>query len=94
MNKQELEANPKLTAHHVIDLNKNPESLRQVVADETVDLFNIDLSIDYMTSPITLLKSAYKALRPGGAFVASFSNRMFHTKAKQDFPALFPTFCY
>ena len=32
-------------------------------------------------SPVQLLTSAYKALRPGGVFVASFSNRMFHTKA-------------
>ena len=80
MNKDELKANPKLTEHHVIDLNKNPEGLQQVVSDGSVDMVNIDLSIDYMTSPITLLESVYKALRPGGAFVASFSNRMFHTK--------------
>ena len=32
-------------------------------------------------SPVQLLTSAYKVLRPGGVFVASFSNRMFHTKA-------------
>ena len=81
MNREELEANSKLTEYHVIDLNKNPEALQNVLKlNEEVDLINIDLSVDYMTSPISLLKSAYSALKPGGTFVASFSNRMFHTK--------------
>ena len=44
-------------------------------------MVNIDLSIDYMTSPIQLLESVLVSLKPGGHLVATFSNRMFHTKA-------------
>merc|ERR1711936_765404 len=84
MNMGELECNPKLNEHYVVDLNKNPCALQTELqlADGSVDFVNMDLSIDYMTSPLTLLTSVYKALHPQhGVFVASFSNRMFHTKA-------------
>lgn len=83
LNQQELDANPKLTDRHVIDLNLNPKALQDQLslADGSVDLVNMDLSIDYMVRPLALLSSVYSALRPGGAVVLSFSNRMFHTKA-------------
>ena len=51
MNQEELDANPLLTERHVINLNKKPRALEELLPEETVDLINIDLSIDYMTSP-------------------------------------------
>ena len=51
MNQEELDANPLLTERHVINLNKKPRALEELLPEESVDLINIDLSIDYMTSP-------------------------------------------
>ena len=62
MNQEELEANPLLTERHVINLNKKPTALEGLLSEETVDLINIDLSIDYMTSPGLLTNLFFRDL--------------------------------
>ena len=79
MNALELRQNPALTEWRVQDLNKDT-SLAFLPSD-SVDAVLCQLSIDYLTKPIALLKEARRVLRPGGKLMISFSNRVFIQKA-------------
>merc|ERR1712023_536359 len=79
LNGVELSLNPVLTEYKVQDLNKNP--FLSDYSDNSFDLITCQLSIDYLTKPITVLQECLRVLRPGGCIAITFSNRLFFTKA-------------
>jgi hypothetical protein len=78
LNAEELRRNPALTEAVVRDLNASP---RLPYPDGSFDLVLCALSVEYLTAPIRVFKEVARVLMPGGAFVVSFSNRWFPTKA-------------
>lgn len=60
------------------DLNAEPEL---PFADAGFDAAVCCVSVDYLIRPIEVFASVARALRPGGRFVCTFSNRCFPTKA-------------
>jgi Methyltransferase domain len=79
MNQQELEGNPILTEWLIQDLNQWPKL--DAFADASFDIVLCQLSIDYLTRPLQVLREAHRVLRPGGTIHILFSNRLFLTKA-------------
>ena len=78
LNAVELDANPMATARVVHDLNASPVLPFE---DGSFDAVVNCVSIDYLVRPVEVLAEAARVLRPGGASVCTFSNRMFSTKA-------------
>lgn len=78
MNEAELAANPHAASWVVHDLNASPDL---PFDDATFDHVVCCVSVDYLTRPIAVFREVARVLRPGGAFVATFSNRCFPTKA-------------
>lgn len=77
MNKKELLANPSLTSWNVQDLNENPLLPYE---DKAYSVVLCQLSIDYLTRPLEVLKEVGRVLQPGGTVHILFSNRMFLSK--------------
>jgi SAM-dependent methyltransferase len=78
MNGEEMADNPQLAEYRVQDLNRNP----QLPFDNNqFDAAFCTVSVQYLTRPVDVFAEVYRVLRPGGAFVVSFSNRCFPTKA-------------
>lgn len=77
MSAAELGANGALSDFSVRDLNADPSL---PFDDATFDAVTCALSIDYLTRPLDVVREVRRVLKPGGAFHASFSNRMFPTK--------------
>jgi SAM-dependent methyltransferase len=78
MNRPEMEDNPALTEVVIHNLNQNPAL---PFAEGEFDGAVVTVSIQYMTRPLEIFRGVAKVLKPGAPFVASFSNRMFPTKA-------------
>lgn len=78
MNEAELSANPALTDFVVKDLNVEP---RLPFSDEQFDLVMCNLSVDYLTRPLEVVREMRRVLRKGGEVLFSFSDRVFATKA-------------
>jgi len=78
MNAAELAANPQAAATVVHDLNADP---RLPFDDDSFDAAVCCVSVDYLTHPIEVFADVARILRPGAAFVTTFSNRCFPTKA-------------
>lgn len=78
MNAKELETNPSLTEWIIKDLNEDPTLPYQ---DASFDVVLCQLSIDYLTRPLQVLKEAGRVLRRGGKVHILFSNRLFLQKA-------------
>jgi len=77
MNEQELRQNPKLSGHVVHDINTNPE----LPFDKNqFDAVICNMSVEYMTRPHEVFADVARVLRPGGAFIVTFSNRWFPQK--------------
>jgi SAM-dependent methyltransferase len=74
MNEKELQRNAQLTSYVVKDLNVEP---KLPFPDDSFDAVLLQLSIDYLTQPIDVLKEAGRVLRPSGEVLISFSNRVF-----------------
>jgi ubiquinone/menaquinone biosynthesis C-methylase UbiE len=68
-----------LTKYYVQDLNKDWD-LKELES-QSFDACLIQLSVDYLTQPINVLKEISRVLRPGGTLAISFSNRIFISKA-------------
>lgn len=91
MNLQELEANPILNNGRICwDLNVEPDlkvaltSSTTTNTNKTISKFDIStsaLSIDYLTSPISVLSSLLDLTNEGGSVHLVISNRCFPTKA-------------
>jgi SAM-dependent methyltransferase len=78
MNADEMADNPQLAEYVVQDLNRDP---RLPFEDRQFDAVICTVSVQYLTRPVEVFTEVYRVLRPGGAFVVSFSNRCFPTKA-------------
>ncbi len=78
MNEKELSANPHLSDYVVHDLNQIP--VLPYPADR-FDAVICSLSVEYLTHPFEVFKETARVLKPGGLFLASFSNRWFPPKA-------------
>lgn len=89
MNEAELAANDVLNAGRLlVDLNEDPDIAKalksQNPSSEPTTKFNTStcvVSIDYLTSPLALLKSLRSATAPNGTVHLVISNRCFPTKA-------------
>lgn len=78
MNALELDANP-AAAHRVVhDLNAEP---RLPFPDHRFDAVVCCASVDYLVRPVEVFAEVRRVLVAGGAFVCTFSNRCFPTKA-------------
>ena len=78
MNRPEMENNPALTEIVIHNLNREP---RLPFADDEFDGAVVTVSVQYMTRPIETFAEVARVLKPGAPFIATFSNRMFPTKA-------------
>ena len=78
MNARELDANPHAGERVLHDLNADP---RLPFADHSFDGAVCCVSVDYLVRPVEVFIDVSRVLRPGGAFVCTFSNRCFPTKA-------------
>lgn len=90
MNKAELDANNVLNNNRLlIDLNANPDvatALRSsnAIGDSEAELLDAStcvVSIDYLTDPVSVLRSVREATKTGGTVHLTISNRCFPTKA-------------
>lgn len=79
MNQQELEANKVLANWTVMDLNKDSPKLPY--DDASFDKVVCQLSIDYLTRPLDVMKEVSRVLKPNGKVAILFSNRLFIQKA-------------
>ena len=78
MNEQELQANPRLHANTVHNLNDHPAL---PFADGEFDAACICVSVDYLVKPVEVIRDIGRVVTPGGPLVITFSNRCFPTKA-------------
>lgn len=78
MNVVELDANPRLTARVIHDLNDDPALPFDAAC---FDGCAIAVSVQYLTRPFAVFAEIARVLRPGAVCAVSFSNRMFPTKA-------------
>jgi SAM-dependent methyltransferase len=78
MNREELAANRAGTDYIIHDLNREPTL---PYADDSLDAVVCSASVEYLIYPEAILAEVKRVLRPGGLFVASFSNRWFPTKS-------------
>mmetsp|Transcript_2261 Transcript_2261/g.6047 ORF Transcript_2261/g.6047 Transcript_2261/m.6047 type:complete len:377 (-) Transcript_2261:102-1232(-) len=79
MNAKELDRNSALTDWIVQDLNENPQLAKY--ENGSFDVVLCQLSIDYLTKPLQVLKEVGRILKVGGQVHIIFSNRLFLTKA-------------
>lgn len=78
MNESELARNVHADAWTVHDLNVEPVL---PFRDRRFDAVTCCVSVDYLIRPLDVFDDVARVLRPGGAFVCTFSNRCFPTKA-------------
>jgi SAM-dependent methyltransferase len=84
LNAAEMAANPQLSRWTVQDLNADPAIS---APGEQFDLALCTVSVQYLTRPLEVFEAVRRLLRapdaagPGGAFLVTFSNRCFPTKA-------------
>jgi FKBP-type peptidyl-prolyl cis-trans isomerase 2 len=87
MNADELAANERLNQRVVHDLNREP---RLPFADADFDAVICTVSVEYLVHPFEVFREVARALRPGGKFVVTFSNRWFPPKAVSIWTDLHP----
>ena len=85
MNRAELDANGRLTARVVQDLNADPAL---PFADAAFDGAGLCVSVQYLQRPVEVFREVCRVLRPGAPLVVTFSNRCFPTKAVAIWQAL------
>ena len=78
LNQAEMEDNPQLTETVVHNVNANP---RLPFDDAQFDGAIMTVSVQYLIHPLETFAEVGRVLRPGAPFIATFSNRMFPTKA-------------
>ena len=78
MNRQELEANPRLSDYKVHDFNADP---KLPFDDATFDAAVCCVSVQYLTRPLEVFADLARVCRAGAPLVITFSNRCFPTKA-------------
>uniref|UniRef100_A0A1J3HBN3 Methyltransferase-like protein 7B n=1 Tax=Noccaea caerulescens TaxID=107243 RepID=A0A1J3HBN3_NOCCA len=78
LNAQELARNPRLDYFFVKDLN---EDQKFEFEDKYFDAVLCSVGVQYLQQPEKVFAEVYRVLKPGGALIVSFSNRMFYEKA-------------
>lgn len=78
LNAEELAKNPRLNDFFVQNLNQD---LKLPSADQTFDAVLIAVSVQYLQYPEAIFSEICRVLKPNGAVIVSFSNRMFYQKA-------------
>ena len=78
LNAVEMRENPDLDDFLVHDVNRDTVL---PFADGAFDAVAITVSVQYLTRPIETFRQVNRILKLGGAFIVTFSNRMFPTKA-------------
>lgn len=78
MNEEELQKNPRLDHYFVQNLNENPVL---PLPDAEFDAVLNCVSVQYLQQPDRVFAEIHRVLKPGGAAIVSFSNRMFAQKA-------------
>lgn len=78
MNADEMADNPQLSSFVLHDLNASPTL---PFDDSSFAAAVCALSVQYLVRPIEVFSEVRRVLVAGGAFVVSFSNRCFPTKA-------------
>uniref|UniRef100_A0A7S0WLT3 Methyltransferase type 11 domain-containing protein n=1 Tax=Chlamydomonas leiostraca TaxID=1034604 RepID=A0A7S0WLT3_9CHLO len=79
MNQAELDANHRLTARVVHDLNQRPQL--EAVASASVDAVVCANGLQYLTHPEWVAAEALRAVKPGGLAVITFSPHCWAAKA-------------
>ena len=77
LNPLELLFNPSKTSFNVHDLNADPTL---PYPSSTFDVCTLALSVDYLTSPLSVFTEIHRVLKPSGLACISFTNRCFPTK--------------
>lgn len=77
MNQAELDANPRLQARVVQDLNENPQL---PFADNHFDAIICTVSVEYLTQPLAIMHELARVTRHGGMLIMTFSDRWFPPK--------------
>lgn len=78
LNAQELARNPRLDYFFIKDLNEDQKLEFQ---DKYFDAVLCSVGVQYLQQPEKVFGEVYRVLKPGGALIVSFSNRMFYEKA-------------
>ncbi|KAJ4892586.1 S-adenosyl-L-methionine-dependent methyltransferases superfamily protein [Raphanus sativus] len=78
LNAQELARNPRLDYFFIKDLNEDQKLEFQ---DKYFDAVLCSVGVQYLQQPEKVFAEVYRVLKPGGALIVSFSNRMFYEKA-------------
>ena len=78
MNREELDANRRLSRRIVQDLNRDPVL---PLDDGAFDGAAVCVSVQYLERPVEVAHEVARVLRPGAPFVVTFSDRCFPTKA-------------
>lgn len=77
LNQEELSANRQLSQTILHDLNKNPTL---PMRNNEFDAVICTVSIEYLIKPLEVLADIARVIKPGGLFVATFSDRWFPGK--------------
>jgi SAM-dependent methyltransferase len=77
MNREEMDANPRLSERLVQDLNLQP---RLPYEDNRFDAVVCTVSVEYLVKPVAVFAEVNRVLKPGGRFILTFSNRWFPPK--------------
>lgn len=80
MNREELDANPRLAERVIHDLNREPTL---PFAKASFDAVVCTASFEYLTEPRRIVAEIARVLKPGGTCIITFSDRWFPTKAIQ-----------
>ncbi|MHB8745052.1 MAG: class I SAM-dependent methyltransferase [Gammaproteobacteria bacterium] len=80
LNAVELEQNPALVARQIHDLNSDPTL---PFATASFDAVICSMSVEYLIRPFEIFAEVARVLKPGAAFVLTFSERWFPSKVIQ-----------
>ena len=78
LNRAEMEDNPALTEIVTHNLNRSPQL---PFDDASFDGAVLTVSVQYLIHPLEVFAEVGRVLKSGAPFIATFSNRMFPTKA-------------
>jgi hypothetical protein len=78
LNREELDANPRLDRRIVQDLNRDAAL---PLEPDSFDGACVCASIQYLQRPVTVARDVLRVLKPGAPFAVTFSDRCFPTKA-------------
>lgn len=87
MNREELDANPRLDRRVVQDLNRSPALPFEA---GSFDAVLIAVSVQYLTQPVNVFREIARVLSAGGRVVVAMSHRCFPTKAVRAFHLMSP----